>query len=157
MEPGSEHYPVVNVPWRVAVAYCRWAGKRLPTEAEWEYAARGTDGRKYPWGDAWEDGRARFSGSRGEQGPAPVGSYPTGISPFGALDMAGNVWEWVSTQYRPYPYHSGDGRERHSIQWRHVIRGGSWVLNPWDLRASNREFGEAGYRSAYIGFRCAHD
>ena len=155
LEEGKDQHPVVNIPWRVAVAYCRWVGKRLPTEAEWEYAARGTDGRKYPWGDAWDDRRARFGGNRGSQGAAPVGSYPTGISPFGALDMAGNVWEWVNTLYRPYPYFSRDGRESASIQDRHVVRGGSWVLYPWDLRASNRDFGEGGYRSVYIGFRCA--
>jgi serine/threonine-protein kinase len=155
LEAGKEQHPVVNIPWRVAVAYCRWAGKRLPSEAEWEYAARGTDGRKFPWGDAWDDRRAGFGGNRGSQGAAPVGSYPTGISPFGALDMAGNVWEWVSTLYRPYPYITGDGRESASPQDRHVLRGGSWALNPWDLRASNREFGEPGYRSVYIGFRCA--
>ncbi len=155
LEEGKDLHPAVNIPWRVAVAYCRWAGKRLPTEAEWEYAARGTDGRKYPWGDAWDDQRAGFGGNRGSQGAAPVGSYPTGISPFGALDMAGNVWEWVSTLYWPYPYFSRDGRESASTQDRHVVRGGSWALDPWDLRASNREFGEPGYRSAYIGFRCA--
>ncbi len=155
MEPGKEHYPAVNIPWRAAWAYCRWADKQLPTEAEWEYAARGSDGRKYPWGNDWDDGRARFGGGRGGQGAAPAGSYPTGISPFGVLDMAGNVWEWVNTLYRPYPYVSGDGWDRPSTQGRHAVRGGSWVLNPWDLRASNREFGEAGYRSVYIGFRCA--
>lgn len=154
MEPGKEHHPVVHVPWRVAAAYCRWAGKRLPTEAEWEYAARGTDGRKYPWGNTWEDSRARFSGNRRDQAAA-VGSYPTGVSPFGALDMAGNVWEWVGSLYKPYPYVATDGREDPAVPGRHVVRGGSWFLNPWDLRSSRREFGEPGYRSAYIGFRCA--
>jgi serine/threonine-protein kinase len=155
MEAGKDHHPAVQIPWGIALAYCRWAGKRLPTEAEWEYAARGTDGRKYPWGTAWDDRRARFAGNRGSQGAAPVGSYPAGASPFGALDMAGNVWEWVSTVYRPYPYLPKDGREHSAMPERHVVRGGSWYLNPWDLRSSNREFGEAGYRSVYIGFRCA--
>jgi serine/threonine-protein kinase len=155
LEAGKDRHPVVNIPWQVAVAYCRWAGKRLPTEAEWEYGARGIAGRKYPWGNTWDERNARFAGNQANQGAAPVGSYPTGSSPFGALDMAGNVWEWVSTLYRPYPYVSKDGRESASTQDRHVLRGGSWVLNPWDLRASNREFGEPGYRSVYIGFRCA--
>jgi formylglycine-generating enzyme required for sulfatase activity len=155
MEDGKDRHPVVNIPWRVALAYCRWAGKRLPTEAEWEYAARGTAGRKYPWGNTWDERNARFAGNHGSQGAAPVGSYPAGASPFGVLDMAGNVWEWVSSLYLPYPYLATDGRESLSIQGRHVVRGGSWYLNPWDLRSTNREFGEPGYRSVYIGFRCA--
>ncbi|MBI2000831.1 MAG: SUMF1/EgtB/PvdO family nonheme iron enzyme [candidate division NC10 bacterium] len=155
MEPGKGQHPVVRVPWRVAVAYCRWADKRLPTEAEWEYAARGPDARKYPWGNTWEDSRARFSGNSAGQATAPVGSHPSGASPFGAQDMAGNVWEWVSSLYKAYPYVVTDGRENSTAPGRHVVRGGSWFLNPWDLRSSRREFGEPGYRSAYIGFRCA--
>jgi formylglycine-generating enzyme required for sulfatase activity len=152
---GKDQHPVVNVTWHDAVAYCRWADKRLATEAEWEYAARGTDGRKYPWANAWEAGRARFSGNNGGERTTPVGSYPSGASPFGVLDLAGNVWEWVSSLYWPYPYSATDGRENLTASGRRVMRGGSWNGSPKSLRSADRGGINPSFRGNGLGFRCA--
>ena len=155
-DQGFENYPAGEMSWYGAVAYCKWLDKRLPSEAEWEKAARGTDGRPYPWGN--EKPRpdlAFFGGFRGEV--VPVGQFPAGASPFGVLDMAGQVWEWTRSIYRPYPYDPNDGREGPSASEPRVSRGGSSSSDHEGLTATSREIvfpGRAATGHAYFGFRC---
>jgi sulfatase modifying factor 1 len=150
--PDKERHPVVNVSWGDARAYGRWCSKRLPTEAEWEKAARDSDGRRYPWGNRWDGNRCNVSG----RGTTPVGAYPAGVSPYGCHDMAGNVVEWVADWYdagyyavspseNPQGPVSGTGSR--------VVRGGAWLDGPGRARAAFRYRRAAGYRFYDQGFR----
>ena len=153
----KDDHPVVNVTWYDAKVYCDWAGASLPTEAQWEKAARGTDGRAFPWGNQWDATKANSLESR-LQATTPVGSYPEGASPYGALDMAGNVWEWCADYYGKDYYKSAPARNPtgpRSGEGR-VQRGGSWGDSlELPFRCAYRHYDVPGYRYLIVGFRCA--
>jgi iron(II)-dependent oxidoreductase len=150
--------PVWGVSWYEADAYARWAGRRLPTEVEWEYAARGPESSRYPWGDAAPAARfGNFDNLYG--GPAPAGAFPEGASPFGALDMAGNVWEWTATPFDGYPGFAAFPYPEYSETWfdgdHRVARGASWATRPAVVRSSFRNFFRRNFRIGFVGFRLA--
>jgi formylglycine-generating enzyme required for sulfatase activity len=152
--------PAVFVTWEESRAYCEWVGGRLPNEAEREKAARGTDERKYPWGDQEPDSTlATFRHNWGDEASTPVGSHPAGASPYGLLDMGGNVWEWCEDWWDPDYFKVSPERDpRGPATGRaHVVKGGSWDSRPSVLSSSSRNFGYIGYREGDFGFRCAAD
>jgi formylglycine-generating enzyme required for sulfatase activity len=148
-------HPVVGVSWHDAVAYTAWLSERtgerwrLPTEAEWEKAARGTNGQIYPWGNQWDSTRANTDDG-GSGSTTPVGSYPSGTSPYGALDMVGNVLEWTGSRCLPYPYTVTGEREDPKPPGDRVLRGGSFG---WSARAATRSSAEEDRVRDFFGFR----
>jgi formylglycine-generating enzyme required for sulfatase activity len=156
--PGFENHPVAETTWAGALAYCRWRGARLPSEVEWEAAARGFQARPFPWGNAMPTPDLAVIGlSSGTT--VPVGSRPNGATPEGLLDMAGSMLEWTSSLDRPYPYRADDGREDPTVAGERIVRGGNYIFDdtPDKLVAWNRTVAwrnpATGHRQ--IGFRCA--
>jgi formylglycine-generating enzyme required for sulfatase activity len=166
-DDSYQDHPVICVTWQMANDYCEWAGGRLPTEAEWDYAARGPERRLYPWGDHFDAAMLNFCDSScphedaqypnyndGYVKTSPVGSYPNGASWCGAMDMAGNVWEWVSDRYAPYEAIDQDNPQGPKTGSERLIRGGSWYDDAHFLRSDFRHQYNPEDFIHLIGFRC---
>ncbi len=156
---GKENHPVTYVSWNDAEAFCRWEGKHLPTEEQWEKAARGTDGRAFPWGNRFSRKKANTP-QYGYGNTMAVGSFPDGVSPYGVYDMAGNVWEWVEDWFKPYPGNKHPD-ENYGERFK-VLRGGSWYDCTYykcgiSAPSYNRIFFNPETRNNNFGFRCAAD
>lgn len=167
-DPAYADHPVIRVPYDQALAFADWAGGTLPTEAEWEFAARGPDSWIYPWGDTFDGSRLNFcdvncdvyfwvdpSIDDGYAYTAPVGTYPGGASWIGALDLSGNAWEWTRSAFRAYPYDAADGREDPASAEDRVLRGGAYDMSALDLRTALRYQLPADGSCRSYGFRIA--
>ena len=160
-KPEEAHDPIVNISWDDAQEFCGWLSKtsglpiRLPTEAEWEKAARGTDGRIFPWGN--EDPNSFNVSDR--IGGYAVGSFPESASPYGVLDMAGNVFEWTQDRYGPdyYAFSPRENPKGPSSGVTNVVRGGSWVNSQTNVRTTHRDVAGRDYMNYLLGFRCVMD
>jgi formylglycine-generating enzyme required for sulfatase activity len=158
---GDQHLPVVGVSWYEAYAYCQWLSDatgrtyHLSSEAQWEKAARGMDGRQFPWGNQIDTSRSNTRAS-GLEKTLPVGGYsPAGDSPYGCVGMTGNVSEWTQTKFIPYPYHAADGRDDPAGEFERTTRGGSWHSLVLRARTVSRGMNDPFFTDTDLGFRCA--